>query len=314
MTVDPVKPLLHRHRTLCEHAVDPLEIAAGLEARGVTDRSAARFRHRDVFSLAEELYARVPRGTDSRTDSSGWPQSVRPSGTDAPADRTGDDATWALWVLAPGLAATLAVVAARTVPDALRSGAYTAGAVVVAGALVLAARRGPLRGPRTSWAARLCTAWLVVHAVLRGDPAVAVALACAVVPAAWCAHLFAAGTRRLLASSRGLEEFAARARPVLLAIVGLYICALLAVLTALRVPTLPVAALGALLFLARLFAVHGFTRVATAGLAAAVLAGAVVPEWGVAAVAAVLLTHATVTLARASAHAPAVIQQKENPS
>ena len=50
---DPVKALMHRHRDLCERAVDPLEIAAGLEAHGVTDRTAARFRHRDVFALAE---------------------------------------------------------------------------------------------------------------------------------------------------------------------------------------------------------------------------------------------------------------------
>ena len=49
---DPVKALMHRHRELCERAVDPLEIAAGLEAHGITDRTAARFRHRDVFSLA----------------------------------------------------------------------------------------------------------------------------------------------------------------------------------------------------------------------------------------------------------------------
>ncbi|HET6357180.1 MAG TPA: hypothetical protein VFG16_23715, partial [Streptomyces sp.] len=61
---DPVKALMHRHRELCERAVDPLEIAAGLEAHGITDRTAARFRHRDVFSLAEELYARVPRGAE----------------------------------------------------------------------------------------------------------------------------------------------------------------------------------------------------------------------------------------------------------
>ncbi len=58
--VDPVRRLLHQHRELCERAVDPWEIAAGLEARGVGDRSAARYRHRDVFSLAEELYARTP--------------------------------------------------------------------------------------------------------------------------------------------------------------------------------------------------------------------------------------------------------------
>ena len=58
---DPVRGLMRQHRELCEQAVDPLEIAAGLEAHGVTDRTAARFKHRDVFSLAEELYARVPR-------------------------------------------------------------------------------------------------------------------------------------------------------------------------------------------------------------------------------------------------------------
>ncbi|NEB74208.1 hypothetical protein G3I40_02970, partial [Streptomyces sp. SID14478] len=58
---DPVKVLMHRHRDLCERAVDPLEIAAGLEAHGVTDRTASRFRHKDVFSLAEEMFARVPR-------------------------------------------------------------------------------------------------------------------------------------------------------------------------------------------------------------------------------------------------------------
>ncbi|MEU6208871.1 hypothetical protein ABZ891_03080 [Streptomyces sp. NPDC047023] len=64
---DPVKALLHRHRDLCERAVDPLEIAAGLEAHGITDRTAARFRHRDVFSLAEELYARTPRTETAAT-------------------------------------------------------------------------------------------------------------------------------------------------------------------------------------------------------------------------------------------------------
>ncbi|WP_344563775.1 hypothetical protein [Streptomyces axinellae] len=60
---------MYQYRELCERAIDPLEIAAGLEARGVTDRTAARFRHRDVFSLAEELYARIPRpGTGAHGD------------------------------------------------------------------------------------------------------------------------------------------------------------------------------------------------------------------------------------------------------
>lgn len=55
---DPVKALLRRHRELCARAVHPLEIAAGLEARGAMDHTAAECRHRDLFSLAEELYAR----------------------------------------------------------------------------------------------------------------------------------------------------------------------------------------------------------------------------------------------------------------
>ncbi|MFD0349088.1 hypothetical protein ACFQ0M_29640 [Kitasatospora aburaviensis] len=49
------------HRALCERAVDPLEIAAGLEEAGLGPAEAARCRHADLFSLAEELYARVPR-------------------------------------------------------------------------------------------------------------------------------------------------------------------------------------------------------------------------------------------------------------
>ncbi|MEH6379894.1 hypothetical protein V7793_37005, partial [Streptomyces sp. KLMMK] len=58
---DPVKALLHRHHGLCARAVDPLEIAAVLEDGGLTDRAAAECRHRDVFSLADELYARAGR-------------------------------------------------------------------------------------------------------------------------------------------------------------------------------------------------------------------------------------------------------------
>ncbi|MFE2728066.1 hypothetical protein [Kitasatospora sp. NPDC059327] len=49
------------YRELCERAVDPLEIAAGLEEAGHGAQTAARCRHADLFSLAEELYARVPR-------------------------------------------------------------------------------------------------------------------------------------------------------------------------------------------------------------------------------------------------------------
>ncbi|MEV0533132.1 hypothetical protein [Kitasatospora sp. NPDC050463] len=58
---DPVREVMAEHRELCERAVDPLEIAVGLEEAGCGQETAARCRHADLFSLAEELYARVPR-------------------------------------------------------------------------------------------------------------------------------------------------------------------------------------------------------------------------------------------------------------
>ncbi|RKE21015.1 hypothetical protein [Streptomyces sp. TLI_171] len=58
---DPVRELLDANRELCEQAVDPLEIAAALEDSGLATDGTARYRHADVFGLAEELYARVPR-------------------------------------------------------------------------------------------------------------------------------------------------------------------------------------------------------------------------------------------------------------
>ncbi|MFJ1752234.1 hypothetical protein [Kitasatospora sp. NPDC088134] len=58
---DPVRELLDSNRELCEQAIDPLEIAAALEDAGLAVDGAARYRHADVFGLAEELHARVPR-------------------------------------------------------------------------------------------------------------------------------------------------------------------------------------------------------------------------------------------------------------
>src|SRR5439155_967759 len=86
----------------CERAVDPLEIAAGLEAHGVTDRTAARFRHRDVFSLAEEMYARATHDGEPPTP---------PTAVDAPRVRP----AWVLFTLLPGALAT-ATAAARHGP------------------------------------------------------------------------------------------------------------------------------------------------------------------------------------------------------
>ncbi|MER5740631.1 hypothetical protein ABT117_33900 [Streptomyces sp. NPDC002262] len=332
---DPVKVLMHRHRELCARAVDPLEIAAGLEAQGFTDRTAARYRHRDVFSLAEELYARVPRGH------------LEP----APAEhRPAPRAPWALAALAPGAAAGLLVPALLHLDGAARLLAGTAGTLALAGALVLAVRRGPLRAAAAP-AARLWTLWLLAYAVagdglleqvLRGgpdgawdiDPAPLLGLALAVAPAAWCAHLFADRARRRIADSRGLADFAAATRAWLLAAVLLHAAAL-TVLLALTGPTAGALALGVLLLTARLLAVHGHPGTAAAALAAACAAEALglasvlasrlplpgfdalavpvraaVDAWGPGGVPALvcgaaalgLLAHATTVLTRASAH------------
>ncbi|MFD8229216.1 hypothetical protein ACFV16_34440 [Streptomyces massasporeus] len=360
--VDPVKTLMHRHRELCERAVDPLEIAAGLEAHGLTDRTAARFRHRDVFSLAEEMYARVSRDGDTPL----------PAPLAAPRVR----ADWVLLTLLPGTLCAAAIAAVHLTHGRSRLFAAAAGALAVALALRAALRRGPLSGtdtdgpgPRpdavsgrtTPW-----TVWLVAYALLGNGlldnalaggpdalptgtadgpwpltaaPVLALALACA--PAAWTAHLLTARVRRKLASSRGLEDFAAAVRPLVLGVFALFLGALAALLAlsgaALGEPAAyaQVLALGALLFLARLLTTHGFTYApavvltAAATVEAAALATvfasrlpgagflatpveALVTAWGAGSVPALtcgaaalaLLVHTTRKLTRASAHAP----------
>ncbi|SOR79250.1 MULTISPECIES: hypothetical protein [Streptomyces] len=351
---DPVKALMHRHRELCERAVDPLEIAAGLEAHGITDRTAARFRHRDVFSLAEEMYARVSR------DGSAPP----PAAPTAPRAR----ADWALLTLLPGTLCAAAVAAVHLTHGQSRLFAAAAGALAVTLALGAALRRGPLSRPDRTAPGRATTGttWLVAYALLgnglldgavtggpdslptgtadgpwplTATPVLALTLACA--PAAWTAHLFAARARRKLAASRGLEDFAAAVRPLLLGTFVLFLGALVALLTlcaavvdepAAHAETLT---LGALLFLARLLTTHGFAYApavvltATATLQAAALAAVfasrlpgcgflatpvetLVTTWGAGSVptlacgtaALALLVHATRKLTRASAHAP----------
>ncbi|EFL34697.1 integral membrane protein, partial [Streptomyces viridochromogenes DSM 40736] len=275
---DPVKALMHRHRELCERAVDPLEIAAGLEAHGLTDRSAARFRHRDVFSLAEEMFARVSRNGDG----------PRPATPDGPGVRAG----WVLLTLLPGTLCAAAVTATHLAHGRSRLLAVAAGTLAVALALRAASRRGPLspsdRATPRPTGAWVC--WLLAYSLL-GDgllrsavaggpdglptgtadgpwpltaaPVLALTLACA--PAAWTAHLFTARARRKLAASRGLEDFAAAVRPLLLGAFALFLGALTALLTlctaVLDEPSAyaEVLTLGALLFLARLLTTHGFT-------------------------------------------------------
>ncbi|MEV6576684.1 hypothetical protein AB0M92_00790 [Streptomyces sp. NPDC051582] len=278
---DPVKTLLHRHRALCERAVDPLEIAAGLEVQGITDRTAARFRHRDVFSLAEELYARTPRG-----DEPAAPRATRPS--DARALRG---------------------FGCAVLPGALSLGAAAAGAPFAGAAAVLAtvaalvwpARpgRGAAAG-RFPYAVLLLAAVAVGWAVYRHGTPLGVALALAAAPGHLVGAGFAARARARLAGSRALEDFADRARPLLAAAVLAFGAAAAGAAALAGTPLGVAVPLAVLLFLARLLLGHGAPR----GPVAAALALALVPTpLAVPAAAAGLLVHAVLALSRASAHA-----------
>ncbi|MFF9621577.1 hypothetical protein [Streptomyces griseosporeus] len=297
---DPVKALMHRHRDLCERAVDPLEIAAGLEAHGVTDRTAARFRHRDVFSLAEEMYARVPRGGDTATPETAVPEAARPR------------ADWLLLALLPGALTAATLAGLHLTHGRTRLFVAMAGLLAIALGVRAALTRGPLSGARRTPApslpsgSRTWTWWLLAYAAL-GDallraavaggpdalpdgtpdgpwplataPTLALALSC--VPAALAAHLLAEGARRRLTASRGLTEFAAAVRPLLWSAFALYLgclTALLAVCAALldeRAGYAQGLTLGALLLLARFLHVHGFTHAPAVVLTAAAAAEAV---------------------------------------
>ncbi|MCZ0981190.1 hypothetical protein O1L60_25540 [Streptomyces diastatochromogenes] len=314
----------------------PLEIAAGLEAQGFTDRTAARFRHRDVFSLAEELYARVPRGQE------------KPAPDPEPEEPR---APWVLASLAPGGVAGLTGIGLVLGYGPARLAVGAAGRSPSAGPWSRrppgpAARPDgepsppPGSGPCGSWRTRPAAtdSWRRSSGVAPTGPGRSprplLALALAVAPAAWGAHLFARRARRRIADSRGLADFAAATRPLLLGTLTLQLLALAALL-ALTGFSPGALALGALLLLARLLTVHGFPETASAALAAAsagealapasVLAArlplpgfdalatpvrALVEAWGPRAVPTLvcgaaalgLLAHATGALARASAH------------
>ncbi|WP_206323510.1 hypothetical protein [Streptomyces sp. HNM0574] len=261
---DPVRDLMHRHRALCERAVDPLEIAAGLEAHGVTDRTAARFRHRDVFSLAEELYARVPRaGAHARPDEPHRTAGERPG-------RVARTAGGVCVHLLPGVLCA-ATAAATALTDGLdlsaRIALGVAGAAAVGVAVRISLRRLAPSAPAVLLA--LSAYWLLAYALfgdwllaellggraagpaaadggplLSGaDPSglaaaspaavlgrmpVPLSLTLALAPAALCVRWFAGRARRALETSRGLDEFASAVRPLLAATVALFTVALLA--------------------------------------------------------------------------------------
>ncbi|MGW0366012.1 hypothetical protein [Streptomyces sp. NPDC002990] len=280
---DPVKALLHRHRDLCARAVDPLEIAAGLEAHGLTDRTAARFRHRDVFSLAEELYARTPRGEAP---------AVPPDGGLLPGDAgSGRRALRGFgYALLPGALACGAEAAGIPYAGALA-------ALVTVAALVWPGRAAARRFP---WLVHLLAAAAVGWAVHRHGATLGTGLALAVAPGHLVAAAFAARARRGLARSRALTDFAERARPLLLGATALFTACAAGATAVAGAPLAVAVPLAVVLFLTRLLLRHGARR----GPAAAALALALVPIPAVVlATAAGLLVHAVLALSRACAHA-----------
>ena len=62
-SADPLDLLVERMRHVVAHAVDLLQIAARLEADGITDRGArVEYGFDDVFALADEVYVRLAPG------------------------------------------------------------------------------------------------------------------------------------------------------------------------------------------------------------------------------------------------------------
>ncbi|WP_329136203.1 hypothetical protein OG552_24020 [Streptomyces sp. NBC_01476] len=246
---------MHRHRDLIGGAVDVWELTAGLEARGVTDADARRLRHRDVFGLAEEVYARVPPTVTAARTTAAHPHPESPWLTPATAAVS----------LLPGLLCVLGAVLHLAVP----------GAVLGAVTCLLILRR-TARLPGT-----VAVALLLAYALRapEGGAATFAALALSLAPALCCTHWFAVRARAQLAPSHGLAEFADAVRPRLAAVLAAYGLALFLLLTAAAAiggpaPVAGPAALGLLLFTARLLARHGHPGPAAAGLGAACAAEA----------------------------------------
>ncbi|MGW3181362.1 hypothetical protein ACWDD9_19030 [Kitasatospora sp. NPDC001119] len=246
-SADPVREVMAEHRELCERAVDPLEIAAGLEEAGLGQDAAARCRHADLFSLAEELYARVPR----RPPPPG-PAQPRSGGAAARAALTaaalaalpcaGAAALGPRWPVLLPAAVPLVLLPALTAPAPAEPGPPCAGPGVL----------GPGPAPRPYPGSRLRPAalghglglaalLLLPPAVPGGDRPLAVALVLAAAVSAGSAERTARWYRQLgrghLGAAGTLAEFRARMRPVLpvalalhLAVLGVLSFAALAVL------------------------------------------------------------------------------------
>ncbi|RGD61257.1 hypothetical protein DR950_28950 [Kitasatospora xanthocidica] len=246
-SADPVREVMAEHRELCERAVDPLEIAAGLEEAGLGQDAAARCRHADLFSLAEELYARVPR----RPPPPG-PAQPRSGGAAARAALTaaalaalpcaGAAALGPRWPVLLPAAVPLVLLPALTAPAPAEPGPPCAGPGVLGpGPMPRPYPGSRLRPAALGHGLGLAALLLLPPALPGGDHPLAVALVLAAAVSAGSAERTARWYRQLgrghLGAAGTLAEFRARMRPVLpvalalhLAVLGVLSFAALAVL------------------------------------------------------------------------------------
>ncbi|WP_152627403.1 hypothetical protein [Streptacidiphilus melanogenes] len=194
---------MERHQELFADAVDPLDIAETLERSGIGPQTAGRYRHGDVFSLAEELHARVPRRATALPPAEGeWRHRARPALIAGTASAAVALLLWGLSVLSlpvpPGAqVAVFAAAAGLTLGRGLPLPERALFGLGVGGLLALAQGVGPAQ----------------------------FALAAGVGVAEWCArwyrHLGSGHVR-----SRSSHEFRARMRPVLPAVVLVHLTVL----------------------------------------------------------------------------------------
>ncbi|MEY9871879.1 hypothetical protein ABH931_001352 [Streptacidiphilus sp. MAP12-33] len=200
--------LMERHQELYADAVDPLDIAAVLERSGIGPETAGRFRHADVFSLAEELHARVPRrALAAPPDPGAWRRRARPAAT-----------------------VTAALVAVSLLLWSLRAFGLPVPPVAQVTAFALVAAPTSGRGLRPPERAVFALGVGALLGLAQGVGPPQLALAAGVGAAEWSARWF----RHLgwgHVRARSSREFRARMRPVLPAVVLGYL-AVLAGLTA----------------------------------------------------------------------------------
>ena len=233
MTADPVHTLRERHLACCEGAVHPLEIAAELEAAGIGPGTAGHYRHNDVFALAEELHARVPRR----------PAALPTPAPESPWRRRAAPA-WLAAVLYP-LPVLGLKLAAPAGPGA-RARPFELAAVVLIGLVAFATTgRGHGLAARIGCALGLAALLGAAVAAPRADPAMAVALSAAMGAAEWCARWFRQIGWGHLDTAHSRAGFRTRMRPVLPVTVGLYLSGLAAISFVALIPTRHRAAGGA---------------------------------------------------------------------